>query len=165
MVEGDVFPTLVTRYADFFAIPLTSIFNYITATGIWSLAWKKEHVTVIPKTTSPADFSGLRNISCTLLSSKIYESYVLNWAMEEVSLKRNQYGGGVKGCSTAHMLINVQQSICESLEDYRSVSVLTAIDYAKAFNRMSFQHCLKALAKLGASSRILAIIAASWQIV
>ena len=112
--------------------------NRITVTGIWPVVWKREHVTVIPKTTNPADFGGLRNISCTLLASKIYESYVLNWAQEEVKVKLNQYGG-VKGCGTTHMLVELVQEIAENLEDYRAATVITAIDYAKAFNRMSFQ--------------------------
>ena len=158
MVRGDVFPSLVTRYADFFAIPLRSIYNEITRSKVWPIAWKLESVTVIPKTTCPADFSGLRNISCTLLASKMYESYVLAWALEEVSLKKNQYGG-TRGCGTAHMLINIYQSICENLEDYRACTVLTAIDYAKAFNRMSYQYCLSSLAKMGLSSPLLSLIA------
>ena len=117
-----------------------------------------EHVTVIPKTSCPADFSGLRNISCTLLASKMYESYVLEWLSSKVSLKRNQYGG-VRGCSTAHMLVQLYQNICENLEDYRAATLLTAIDYSKAFNRMSYQHCLRSLAKMGATLGLLRIVA------
>ena len=55
---------------------------------------------------------------------------------------QNQYGS-VKGCSTSHMLIDVFQDIAEDLEDNMAATVLTAIDFAKAFNRMSFQHCLR----------------------
>ena len=99
--------------------------------------WKHESVTVIPKKSHPAS-SDLRNISCTLLTSKIYESFVLGWASEEVKLKKNQYGG-VRGSSSAHMLVGIWDDICNDLEDYRASTVLTSIDYAKAFNRMSFQ--------------------------
>ena len=66
-----------------------------------------------------------------MLASKVYQSYVMNWAAEEVSLKTNQYGG-VRGCSTAHMLIGVWDDVCESLEDYRAAAVVSSIDYAKA---------------------------------
>ena len=58
-----------------------------------AVCWKIEIVTVIPKSGDPETFDQLRNISCTLLVSKIYESYVLLWAKEEVSLRNNQYGG------------------------------------------------------------------------
>ena len=73
-------------------------------TRVWPLIWKQEFVTSIPKKKIPESINDLRNISCTMLPSKVYESYVLNWSQEEVDLKRTQYGG-VKGCSTAHMLV------------------------------------------------------------
>ena len=93
-----------------------------------------------------------------MLASKVYESYVLNWAGEQVKLKVNQYGG-IKGSSTAHVLLNIVQDICENTEDYRAATVITLIDYAKAFNRLSFQHCLRAFAGKGASNQILPILA------
>ena len=93
MVVGDVFPSLMTKFADFFAIPLTSIYNEIAQTYVWPAQWKTEYVTVIPKCSTPQSFGDLRNISCTLLVSKIMESYVLEWAQVEVSVKDNQFGG------------------------------------------------------------------------
>ena len=43
--------------------------------------------------------------------------------------------------------------------NYRSATILTANDYSKAFNRVSYQHCLDALRRKGASTPILRIIA------
>ena len=77
-----------------------------------------------------------------MLPSKIYELYILNWAQEVVRVKDNQYGGA-KGCSTAHVLIGVMDKVMRGLEVDRAEVVLTAIDYAKAFNPLSFQHCLR----------------------
>ena len=110
MVTGDIFPCIMTKYCDFLAIPLSDIYNEITFSKVWPLVWKREYVTVIPKTTNPSDISGLRNISCTQLASKVYESYVLNWAAEEVKIRKNQYGG-VRGCSTSHMLVDLFQDL------------------------------------------------------
>ena len=118
MVQGDIFPALVTKFGDLLAIPLCEIFNEITRTRVWPLIWKQEYVTVIPKKTVPASVNDLRNISCTMLPSKIYESYVLNWLQEEVKTKDNQFGG-VKGCSTSHLLIQVWDEIGRALEDDR----------------------------------------------
>ena len=73
MVEGDIFPKLMTLFSDQLAIPLTSIYNTISATLIWPVIWKKEFVTVIPKTSFPQSLADLRNISCTMLASKIFE--------------------------------------------------------------------------------------------
>ena len=83
-VPGDIFPQLVTQFADFLAIPLTDIYNKITESRRWPICWKNEFVTIIPKKSSPEELSDLRNISCTLLASKMYESYVLDWLKSEV---------------------------------------------------------------------------------
>ena len=45
------------------------------------------------------------------------------------------------------------------MEDARASVNLTAIDYAKAFNRLSFQYCLEAFARKGASTEMIAILA------
>ena len=115
-------------------------------------------MTVIPKKMKPTDFCDLRNISCTLFISKVFERYVLNCLQEEITLKENQYGG-VKGCSTTHMVVDLIQEMCENAEDYRSATVMCAIDFSKAFNRMSFQHCLENLRKKNASTPILRLVA------
>ena len=48
MVKGDIFPCLMTKYANYLAIPLQSIYNEITESKIWPLCWKREYVTIIP---------------------------------------------------------------------------------------------------------------------
>ena len=113
---------------------------------------------MIPKKNSPESLGDLRNISCTMLASKIYESYVLDWIKGEVTLRTNQYGG-VRGVSTDHVLVQMWQEILYNLEDYRAATVVTSVDYVKAFNRISYQHCLAALAKNGASTDTLRLIA------
>ena len=158
MVVGDIFPKKVNRCAPYLAWPLSRIYNQITATYIWPVHWKREYVTIIPKKSAPSDFADLRNISCTLFVSKVYEQFVLKCLQEETTMKNNQYGG-IKGCSTTHLVIEVLQEICENAEDYRSATVICAIDYSKAFNRMSFQHCLDSLRKKNASTPILRLIA------
>jgi hypothetical protein len=70
--------------------------------------------------------------------SKIFESYVLEWLQQEVKTKPNQYGG-VRGCSVNHLLIGAWNEIGDNLEDSRAATVVTAVDYAKAFNRLSYQ--------------------------
>ena len=158
MVKGDIMPALVNRCSSALSYPLANIYNTIIATNVWPIEWKKEWVTVIPKKTMPESFSELRNISCTMFFSKVFESFLLEFAQEEIGVKNNQYGG-TKGCSTSHFLIDVWQQICENAEDYRSSTVLAAIDYSKAFNRLSFQHCLQAFKKKGASTNVIRLIA------
>ena len=120
----------MTEYADIIAHPLSDIFNTITDTFIWASVWKIEIVTVIPKCNDPQTFDQLRNISCTLLVSKIYESYLLSWIRDEVSTCNNQFGG-VRGSSTEHHLLQTWETILEDLEDNRASSLLTSIDFSK----------------------------------
>ena len=158
MVKHDIFPVLVRDAAPYLAGPLTCIYNTITSTSCWPLAWKEEFVTPIPKKAVPESLNDLRNISCTALFSKVYESFVLGWLTEQVGMRANQMGG-MRGAGTEHYLVELYQLILESLEDPRASSVLTSIDYAKAFNRLDFGHCLEALASKGASSELLEVIA------
>ena len=157
MVRGDIFPDLVTEFADLLAIPLTSIYNEISTTTTTKI-WKKESVTIIPKTRTPTEVGQLRNISCTMLASKVYESFVLCWALKEVKLKSNQFEHS-KGCGAPHLLISVWQNIFQDLEDCRAGTLLTAIDYAKAFNRMEYQECLNSMARHGASNQLIRLVA------
>lgn len=67
--------------------------------------------------------------------------------------------GGMKGAGAEHYLVQLWQSILETLKDPRAASFLTSIDYAKVFSRLNFAQCLRALADKGASSELIAIIA------
>ena len=61
---------------------------------------------------------------------------------------------------TQHVLVQLLQEILENAEDYRAATIVTLIDYFKAFNRMSFQLCLELFARNGAFSNLLRIVAA-----
>ena len=157
MVKHDIFPSLVNAAAPFLAGPLTHIYNTISATSTWPLLWKQEFVTPIPKKPMPTGLNDLRNISCTALFSKVYESFVLGWLSEQVGMRSNQMGG-MKGAGTEHYLVQLFQLILEALEDSRAASVITSIDYSKAFNRLDFLRCLEALAAKGASTELIRIV-------
>ena len=98
--------------------------------------WKEEFVTAIPKKAIPEGLDDLRNISCTALLNKAHESFVLEWACEQVGMRLNQLGG-MKGAGTEHYLVQ----------------------HSKAFNCLYFGLCLPALASKGASTEIISIIA------
>ena len=158
MVSGDIFPSIVNRAAPWISIPLVDIYNTINADHVWPTEWKTEYVTPIPKVPMPGSPDDLRNISCTKLFSKVYESFVLSWLEEQAGLRPNQYGG-VKGVGTEHFLIELWQGVLESLDDSRAAAMLTSIDYSKAFNRLDFSCCLKALQEKGVSQELINVVA------
>ena len=158
MVAGDIFPALVNRAAASLAFPLAHIYNSVSISHVWPDLWKIEYVTPIPKKNVPQSAGDLRNISCTQLFSKVYETFILEWVTGQVVLRDNQFGG-VKGRSTEHFLVELWQRVLENIEDSRAGSLLTSIDYSKAFNRLDFGHCIKCLKAKGANGKLIRIIA------
>ena len=125
----------------------------------WPAAWKRETVTVFPKTQSASSFEECRNLSCTPLFSKVMESFLMDMIRSEVKVDESQYGG-IKKCGTEHFLLQAWDNILNTLEDNRtSVNIIT-VNYAKAFNRMSHQHCLLAFKNKGASQPTIDLITA-----
>lgn len=141
MVKHDIFPALVSPSAGFLAPPLAFIYNRITSSSTWPMLWKQEFVTPITKKGLPSSLNDLRNISCTALFSKVYESFVLGWLGEQVGMRANQMMG-MKGAGTEHYLVELYQLIRKALEDLRATSIITSIDYSKAFNLLDFLRCL-----------------------
>ena len=90
-VPGDINCRLYDIYPDLLAVPVTDIYRTIIDQMSWPDLWKRKYVTVIPKKPSPQEASECRNISCTNYLSKLFESFVLEWARTEVVPKLNQY--------------------------------------------------------------------------
>ena len=146
------------EHARFFSKPLTKIINGVRDGERWPGAWRKEEVSVIPKTKNPEDFDGCRNISCTSVFSKLCETYMLDWIYEEVPQEDSQFGG-YKGSGTDHLLCELTTNIMEQVDDNLAAVGLISVDMAKAFNRMSHEACVEALARQGASTQTIALVA------
>ena len=69
------------------------MYNSMSQQSKWPTKWKEEFVTLIPKKNVPETMDDLRNISCTALFSKAYESFELGWMTEQVGMRSNQMGG------------------------------------------------------------------------
>ena len=135
MVKHDIFPCLVSDAASAIAIPLTKIYNNNVGYSHLASTLERGVCNPIPKKPVPASINNLRNLSCTALFSKDFESFVLDRLSEQVGMRENQMGG-MKGAGAEHYLVQLWQSVLEALEDPRAASILTSIDYAKAFNRL-----------------------------
>ena len=158
VVPGDMFPESVTRNYDLVATIALDIYQSVCQSRLWPRPWKYEYQTCIPKTSTPSDPNDVRNISCTNYLSKVLELYVLRSARTWVKMKTNQFGGE-KGSGTTHMVVDIWDTITRDLEDNRSATVMAAIDYSRAFNRLEHAPCLRALAKKGAPNIIIELIA------
>ena len=150
MIKGDLFPDLVTKYADILAIPMSDIINTSIASKTWPATWKEETMIIIPKTNNPTTYGELRNLSCTPLFSKILESFVLDKLKKEIKVDPSQYGS-TKNCGTEHYLIQTWNHILESIDDEKTACNLISIDFSKAFNSLDHAKCLDMFQKRGAS--------------
>ena len=160
LLYGDIFPHLITRFANTLAVPLSIIYNRALHEEKWPRIWKLEYVTPIPKVTSPSSYNELRNISCMTVFSKVLEYFILKQAKEEVTPRINQFGG-LAGSSTNHYLISVWNDLLESVEGGEQEAVnLISIDFAKAFNKMDHTACINAFKRKGASQKTINMIAA-----
>ena len=159
MVVCDLFPNLVTKYSDLFALPLTVICNTCFSNNVWPELWKDETVVVIPKVKCPTSLGEYRNLSCTPLFSKILESFVLNDLKKEVKIEESQYGG-IRGSGSQHYLIKTWNKILEALEEKDAAVNLLSIDFKEAFNLIKHNVCIAALRNFGASELSLAMVTA-----
>ena len=150
LLPGDLYPDLLTRYSGKLAPIVTDVFNACFRQELWPDVWKVEQVTIIPKTAHPETLNEVRNISCTPVLSKVMEYFVLRRLKEEIKPKVNQYGG-ITGCGTTHYLLQAWNDILEALDEDESAVSLISIDFAKAFNTMGHQACIRSIVGHGAS--------------
>ena len=107
--EIDIPHKLRKEAAVFLAEPLTHIFNECLKKGIFPRLWKKESVTPVPKKrTELKVLKDVRKIASTSDYSKIYEHFLLEHILTDISHKLSvQQYGGKKGTGTEHLLVTM----------------------------------------------------------
>ena len=81
----DIPSKLRREYDVFLASPLTDIINSCLNEQIFPSLWKMETVTPIPKIQFPCKFGDLRKISGTSDYSKLFESILKDFILEDIS--------------------------------------------------------------------------------
>ena len=158
-VPGDLDPRVVNHVADILAIPLQKIYAEVFRTCCWPERWKRETVTIIPKTTSPLTLGETRNLSCTPLFSKLLESFLLEKLRRDIKLNSTQFGG-IKGLGVDHFLVETWDEILRAVDGGGKAVNLMSVDFQKAFNRMDHRVCLERLRHKGAGEHLVQLVAA-----
>ena len=134
----DIPDQLRKKCSHFLAAPLTSIINDSLTQSVYPTLWKQEWVTPAPKISNPQVISDLRKISGTSDFSKLYEGYLKEWIMEDVSEKIDigQFGGQPR-MGTEHMIVCYIDRILRLLDTHRDKSAVIAatVHWANAFDR------------------------------
>ena len=98
---------------------ITNIIYDSLSVSVYPRDWKLEWVTPVPKVTHPKVIKDLRKISSTSDYSKVYEGFLKEWIMEDVSrnIDIGQYGGQ-PGVGTEHMIVCLLNRILQLLDSH-----------------------------------------------
>ena len=144
------------------AAPLTIIINNSLASATYPALWKQEWVTPAPKVTNPKGLEELRKISCTSDCSKMYESYLKKWIMEDLAdnIDIGQFGGQA-GVGTEHMIVCYIDRILQLLDTHadKAAVIATSLDWASAFDRQDPTLAILKFIKMGVRPALIPLLA------
>ena len=123
--------------------------------------WKHEWVTPAPKVTNPQEISDLRKISCTSDYSKLFESFVKDWIMADISnnIDIGQFGGQ-GGIGTEHMMVCFVDRILQLLDSNpdKSAVIATYLDWSSAFDRQDPTLAVKKFIQIGVRPSLIPLL-------
>ena len=143
------------------AAPLCHIYNECLSQSVYPTLWKHEWVTPAPKVTHPQDISDLRKISCTSDYSKLFEGFIKDWVMEDISsnIDMGQFGGQ-GGIGTEHMIVCFLDRILKLLDRHtdKSAVIATYLDWSAAFDRQDPTLAIKKFIQLGVRPSLIPLL-------
>ena len=158
----DIPDKLRQECALFLADPLHRIINTSLAESTYPADWKLEWVTPAPKIANPKGMNDLRKISSTSDYSKVFEGFLKDWVMEDIShnIDISQYGGQ-PGIGTEHMLVCLVDRILKLLDSNpdRSAVILSSLDWSSAFDRQDPTLAIKKFVQLGVRPSLISLLA------
>ena len=156
---NDPLRDLIKPLAELFAAPLTIIFNRCLEESHWPKQWKSELTHMIPKKKIVEKLKDLRPIALTEFWSKLLESIVRSWVLQDVKgrLSLSQYGG-VAGVGTSEYLMTLSHQVLLAPED-KKIALMLAFDFSSAFNCLEHSRVIMAAEGLGVRKSVLALLA------
>ena len=149
------------EYDVFLILPLKDIYNTCLEQNVYPDLWKIENVTPIPKVSNPTELKELRKIACTSDYSKIFESILKDWILEDIerNIDPSQFGAR-KGTGTEHLVVSYVDRVLKLLDSKRgkAVVIAAAADWAAAFDRVDPTLAVKKIIKMGLRSSLVQIL-------
>ena len=141
--------------------PLTDIINTCMEEGVYPQLWKFETISPVPKVTHPKILKDLRKISSTSDYSKVFESFLKDWLMEDIAPKIDigQFGGQ-KGMGTEHMLVCLVNRILSLLDNNTEPTAVIAamVDWTAAFDMQDPTKAIQKFLKMGVRSSLIPVL-------
>ena len=128
--------------------------------------WKREVITPAPKVTHPKLIKELRKISSTSDYSKVFEGFLREWILDDISknIDLSQYGG-LPGTGTEHMMVCLVDRILKMLDSTTDSAAVIAsmVDWKNAFDRQDPTLAIKKFIDLGVRSSLIPLLASNLQ--
>ena len=161
-LAGDLPEKLRKEASIFLAEPLTDIYNACLTQGAYPDSWKMETVTPVPKKTTKLKLlTDIRKIACTSDYSKLFEKFLKDWILEDISgnLSPTQYGGQ-KGMGTEHVIVNLVDRVLKLLDNSTTspAVIVSFADWRGAFDRQDPTITINKFIKLGVRSSLIPIL-------
>ena len=135
-IRDDLPIRIIREFACELSVPFTRILNMSFRLGVVPIQWKFGQVTPIPKSHPPC-INNLRPITLTSYFSKVAESFMAKWLLEDIEkhIDTHQFGNR-PGLSTSHYLVGLLHHLYKNAENSSSVSTIVCTDFKKAFDRL-----------------------------
>ena len=141
--------------------PVTNIINTCLTQQVFPTLWKEELVSPVPKVPFPKIFKDLRKISSTSDFSKLFEGYLKDWIMADISpnIDVGQFGGQ-KGIGTEHLVVCLIDIILKllDLKTERSAVIAACVDWQAAFDRQDPTIAINKFQALGVRPSLVPIL-------
>ena len=132
-LELDIENKLRNEVAVELSKPLANIINACINQQVWPSIWKHERISPTPKCLPLLEIKDLRKIACSSDYSKVLESFMKDFMMEDIGHKidLSQYGGR-KGVGTEHMIVALVDRVLALLDTHpdKSAVILSGVDWA-----------------------------------
>jgi len=147
-------PKFLKPIATLIAPHLTNIINCCISTKTFPTFWKNCRITPIPKLENPKNLSYYRPISILPALSKIFEKVLaqqINHHIETSNCLPSTLSGCRKGHSTTTTLLHIRDT-CHKAIKSNELTILTLIDFSKAFDTVSHLKLLDTLSTFNFSN-------------
>lgn len=144
----------IIKYCSPVILPyLTHIINCCLTSNTFPECWKKGLILPIPKINNPNEYKDLRPITILPVCSKILEKIVnmqLRCHLNTFNIIPDSQSGFRPGHSCSTTLLNVTDDLYTAA-DQNKVSILTLLDFSKAFDTLNHDILLAILKFIGLS--------------
>jgi hypothetical protein len=157
----DLIPAKFIKPAAFIIAPhLTNIINNCFQNNIFPKCWKISRISPVPKVDNPSDLNDYRPISILPTLSKIFEKIIAKqiiYHLESSNLFPSTLSGCREGHSTTTALLHIKDACYKALKS-SELTILTLIDFSKAFDTVNHHKLLKILSQFNFSNPAIGLL-------